>query len=237
MPTPRRFRHSDTGTPAADWDPLVARLPDLSLPATGPVAVIAPHPDDETLGAGGLMASFRRAGRQVRIVAVTDGERATGEPSDQLAAIRRAELDRATEELGVVDIRRLHVADGGVTDAIATVQGALRPLLRGVSLCIGPYWADGHPDHEATGNAAILACRDLGVPFLAYPVWAWHWGDPGATDLLRTAALVRLDDDAVGRKRRAVARYRSQVTGPEPILHAGMLAHFQRPLEVFLRVP
>ncbi len=45
-------------------------------PDCSPILLLAPHPDDETLGAGVLVASLRRGGVEVKVVAVTDGENA-----------------------------------------------------------------------------------------------------------------------------------------------------------------
>lgn len=46
------------------------------LPTTAPIVIVSPHPDDETLGAGGFIASQRARGIDVSVVAVTDGENA-----------------------------------------------------------------------------------------------------------------------------------------------------------------
>ena len=64
--------------PAADeqtWSALLGGLPAWEPPSER-MLVVAPHPDDETLGAGGLIAYQRSRGVEVTVAAVTDGERA-----------------------------------------------------------------------------------------------------------------------------------------------------------------
>jgi SAM-dependent methyltransferase len=84
----------------------------------------------------------------------------------------------------------------------------------------------------------------MSIRSLAYPVWLWHWGAPDGDDL-PWDALVRLplDDATLAAKRGALAVHRSQVeplsdhAGDEVLLHPGMLAHFERPFELFVEVP
>jgi LmbE family N-acetylglucosaminyl deacetylase len=72
----------------------------------GPVLVIAPHPDDETLGCGGMIATRAAEGRRVVVVVLTDGRalfRRFGvtEPSEaDVSAMRKAETLQAVEILG-----------------------------------------------------------------------------------------------------------------------------------------
>src|SRR6202044_612035 len=84
-------------TPEAEWLPAFENLTAWELPFV-PTLVLAPHPDDETLGAGGLIAKLRRAGVTVTIVAITDGENAyAGTP--RLGDIRVLEQNEAVQRL------------------------------------------------------------------------------------------------------------------------------------------
>nr|MDT0666678.1 PIG-L family deacetylase [Micromonospora sp. DSM 115978] len=94
---------------------------------------MAPHPDDETLGVGGLMVLLRRAGVPVTVVAVTDGDAShphspTLRPAD-LVRLRDAERKAAFAELGLADVpvHRLGLPDGGV----ARYRGPLTDALTG----------------------------------------------------------------------------------------------------------
>lgn len=70
------------GTPEAAWRaaPFLSALPRVTLPqllqGSQRLVVVAPHPDDEVLGCGGLIAAARAAGMPVLIIALTDGEQA-----------------------------------------------------------------------------------------------------------------------------------------------------------------
>jgi len=106
-------------TPEAEWLPAFVDL------------VLAPHPDDETLGAGGLIAKLRRAGVPVTIVAITDGENAyAGIP--RLGDIRVLEQSEAVQRLGVPAhmIHRLHLPDrdvSGYEDRLADQTAQAKP--------------------------------------------------------------------------------------------------------------
>jgi len=66
----------------------------LWVPEGKPTIVVVPHPDDETLAVGGLIATLRAMDAEVTVVAVTDGEHAYIE-NDGLAEIRKKEQTRA----------------------------------------------------------------------------------------------------------------------------------------------
>lgn len=69
------FNPHEGGTPATAWDGLLAGLPQLPMPGGGArLVVLAAHPDDETLGCGGLLADAARAGADITVLLATDGE-------------------------------------------------------------------------------------------------------------------------------------------------------------------
>ncbi len=45
-------------------------------------------------------------------------------------------------------------------------------------LC-APWRGDGHRDHRIAGEVAAEVADRLGLRLLEYPVWLWHWADPG----------------------------------------------------------
>jgi LmbE family N-acetylglucosaminyl deacetylase len=70
-----------------------------------PFVVLSPHPDDETLGAGGLIAGARSRGEVVDIIVVTDGSgshpRSEQYPRQRLVDLRYAEVHKAGLALGL----------------------------------------------------------------------------------------------------------------------------------------
>ena len=80
------FRHDRRGTGASAWDGFVNALGVLNwaeVLIARRVAVVAPHPDDESLGAGGLIAGLLASGQEVIVVVCSDGEAAQVPTSDR----------------------------------------------------------------------------------------------------------------------------------------------------------
>ncbi|MEV5752242.1 PIG-L family deacetylase [Actinoallomurus sp. NPDC052308] len=209
------------------WDGLGA-LPVLDVSRWRNVVVLAAHPDDEVLGAGGLMALLADAGVRLRLVAVTDGE--ASHPGEDVAPRRVAETADALKHLGDCEVVRLGMPDTGVRD---TELARLLPgLLDGFDVCLAPWEKDVHSDHEATGRAA-LTC---GVQVLRFPIWTWHWARPADPRLPWDRAVqMPLPAEIAERKRAAIECFTSQLEGPDPILPPGIVAHFTRCREVFFR--
>lgn len=228
-------------TPHSRWEDRIRRLPPLEgvLEDDGPCVVVAPHPDDETLGAGGLVGAMGAAGRDVRVVAVTDGE-ASRPDQPGLAGRRRREQQRALRLLGWrVAIDRLGLADGQVADEVVVLGRALRERVADASLLVGPWRGDGHPDHDAVGRVAAEVARELGIRLLSYPVWLWQWADE---DALAGLALRRLDLPPSLRraKEQAVACFRSQLEhdgDDDPVLTEAVRARAAWPWEVVVDEP
>jgi GlcNAc-PI de-N-acetylase len=134
-------------------------------PAGGDLALAA-HPDDEVLGAGGLMSMLAASRARLRLVAVTDGERShQGHSSPAVLARRRtAETAAALRALGAgaTEVIRLGLPDTRLAVREDDLAAALAPLVAGFDLCLAPWDGDLHPDHEAASRAA----RGLG-PVLA----------------------------------------------------------------------
>jgi LmbE family N-acetylglucosaminyl deacetylase len=105
-------------------------------------------------------------------------------------------------------------------------------------LCVGPARWDGHPDHEAAGEAAAAASTSTGAVHAEYPIWAWHWAEPAQLPLSRAVRL-ELPARIHKAKASAVLAHRSQ-TRPtrrhrQPVLPPHVLRRFTRPFEVLFR--
>jgi LmbE family N-acetylglucosaminyl deacetylase len=233
------------GTDERSW----AAWPWLSaLPRTGPTGltgarsavIVAAHPDDEVLGAGGLISMLAAADVRLRLVAVTDGERSHGghvSPAP-LARRRTTETEAALRALGVrrAEVIRLGLPDSGLADREDELATALAPLVAGFDLCLAPWDGDLHPDHEAAGRAARGAAP---AAFYCFPVWMWHWASPDDLRVPWDRALkVPLPPRTVNRKRAAITCFASQTEdrghGLGPVLTPGVIAHFTRTMEVLL---
>lgn len=171
------------------------------------LVVIAPHPDDETLGCGNLVAHAVRRGVKVAVIALTDGDashpRSGRWPPAALGRLRIAELRRALARLGAghAPLRRFGWGDGQVSahGRARRLSGCLVALRAGVVLVTSD--ADHHLDHQAAFCLACRATRSLGLPLVRYAVWS------------RANADVRVGGRYKSAKRWAVAAHRSQVGG------------------------
>lgn len=196
-------------------DPAWATLPCRSwAPPLRRTVVVAPHPDDEVLGCGGLIARQRAHGLDVLVVAVTDGDAAFGAPDAKLAHRRRGEQTEACARLGLVPdaIIRLGLPDGEVAQHEAAVTAALRALLQPGDLVAAPWPGDHHCDHEAVGRAVTRASTDRrgpAVELVGSLVWGPLRSAPPSTAELPLLAL-RLTAEEQRRRLEALACHRSQ---------------------------
>ena len=146
-------------------------------PPPGPVAVLAPHPDDETIGCGGVIALHTARGDAVDVVVVTDGDRGDPRglfPAADYVARRRAECTRAADVLGCRTPRFLGFGDQRI-DA-AALQVALGELLRELrpAVVYHPPALEMHVDHHVVGRVAatVLGALDVALRSFAYETWA-----------------------------------------------------------------
>ncbi len=248
------FDHRDAGTDEAEWAGSSAWVAAeaLDLSAFRRVVVVAAHPDDETLGAGGLITEAARSALPVAVLVISAGEKSHPDSptwsEDDLSAARRAEARRAIAVLAPdAVVRQLTVPDGGLARERATIVEELAQLIGpsgAGTLLLAPWREDRHPDHAAAALAADTVARSTGAVLLEYPVWAWHWARPddGTFDRDRLVAL-SLSDAARTTKDAALAQYASQLLplsdrpGDEAVVQDGFLEHFRRPVEVFVAAP
>ena len=212
------------GTPVETWDRdgRVAALKRIDLAGVSELLVVGAHPDDETLGCGGLIAECRSRGIRVRVVIVTDG--AASHDSPDIARIREAEARAA---LPGVELLFLGYPDGRTLENAEQIRadlGALIDDLADSALIAAPWRGDGHRDHRVVGEAVAQAIGRHRL--LEYPVWLWHWGTPDDVDW---STAVGLDIDAVA-KSAAIDHYASQLGD---VLRNDFVEHFRRPIEVF----
>lgn len=213
-----------------------------------PCVVLAPHPDDETLGCAATVMRKLDAGTEVRIVVISDGatwppDRA---PADNIAA-RDAELRRACRVLGLPDAALTHLSFpetklDTVTDALVDTVADILRASRPDELYVTSE-ADPHADHAALGRAARRAAAGTGVRLLAYPIWQWERPRSWRRTLAASSQPETvLTTGYVERKQQAIAVYHSQMSaaaGGEQAegLTPGFLGHFVGEREIFFPVP
>lgn len=222
-------------TPDEDWKATLCNLPQWTPPQARTL-VISPHPDDETLGAGGLITTLRGKDVDVWVIAVTDGENAY-EKTIGLGAVRRMEQEKALARLGVDSARiiRLGLPDRDVSEHEDELYERLLLLARCDCHIIAPWTGDFHPDHEGSGRAAKRVADKIGASITFYFFWTWHRGQP--EDILGfSLKTLRLDNGAIRAKCEALQCHRSQLehSSGDPILPANLLSPVSWPFEVFL---
>jgi LmbE family N-acetylglucosaminyl deacetylase len=226
--------------------------PDIAWGRATRVLVVSPHPDDEALAIGGVLAHLHRRGFTITMVAVTDGEAARPDASvaerRRMAEVRTGERRSAARclDLGSLPVLRLKLPDGGVAgvedelgDRLAWLLGRIGSAGDPRPLCLAPWRRDGHPDHEASGRATAAAARRTGSPLFEFPVWAWQWLMPDDPRFpWARLRLQHLGPASRAAKARAVNQFVSQTCpeggGRKPVLAADMLARFHRPFEGLL---
>ena len=168
--------------PRPVWEVLVAARsmagtgPLVLAPAASRALVLAPHPDDETIGCGGTLAVLAASGCSVEVVVVSDGEGSTSSGGDAAAtaARRRDDATRACAHLGSRPPRFLGLPDGGVGEAIDELAALLRPIIEDSrpEVVFLPWPLDAHPDHQAVGRAFAAALPDPAIEVWCYEVWS-----------------------------------------------------------------
>jgi LmbE family N-acetylglucosaminyl deacetylase len=222
------------GTPESFWASLEA--PVWSPPAL-PLIIVAPHPDDETLGAGGLIHTWTSVHNlPVTIVSVTDGEAARPEVSG-LAATRRRELGAACQDLAPQGIHIVHLGlpDGRVSEHSNELIAEIERVIAGEATIVAPFEGDGHPDHNSTAHAAREVARDHGMLLVQYPIWAWYHMTPVIFNERRLGRFM-LSPSAQQAKQSAIQRFESQLSARPggAIVPAHVLEYFARPYEMFV---
>jgi LmbE family N-acetylglucosaminyl deacetylase len=235
-PASPAFNPAHPGTPEALWKAALEHEPVLQLSAGAVVIVVSPHPDDEVLGAGGLIRGAAQAGHEVILLSVTDGEAAY--PDWQgLDRIRRREVSDALSVLAPhrVATHHLSLPDGRVDQHRATLFDAIDRCIALSTLIVAPYERDGHPDHDAAGEVCCEIARLRASTLWRYPIWTWHHSTPDRF-VGKPWGRFALEAAAMQAKARAMSCFTSQMRplGREPIVPNHVLPYFTRPYEAFL---
>jgi LmbE family N-acetylglucosaminyl deacetylase len=222
-------------TPEGEWLSRLLKLPPWTLPLV-PTVIVAPHPDDETLGAGGMIIKLRLQDIAVTVVAVSDGENAY-DGAQGLGKVREGEQNEALVRLGVQpqNVHRLRLPDRELAAWEGSLERSLSALVSPGMHIIAPWPRDFHPDHEACGRAAERVANKHGLKLTFYLFWTWHRGVPGMLDGLSLVSL-HLTEEERGSKLYALEAHASQFEHKDgaPILSPELLRPAERQFEVYL---
>jgi LmbE family N-acetylglucosaminyl deacetylase len=216
-----------------------------------PFIVVAPHPDDESLACGGLIAEACRQGLRGKVVIVSDGAgshpNSKAYPPDRLRSLREDEARQAGAELGLRPEEMLFL---GLPDrlvpheneeaerAIGVIADCVREIGAG-SLFVS-WRHDPHCDHEASYLIARDVQRRVGkVRLFEYVVWGHTLPPSTEVDPILSGFRLRMDREEQEKKRRAIAAHRSQTSAlidddPDGFRFTRIdLARFDLPYEFF----
>jgi LmbE family N-acetylglucosaminyl deacetylase len=219
----------------------------------GTALVLAPHPDDESLGCGGLIATCAAAGRPPLVAILTDGAashpNSRAFPPDRLRAQRALEARTAVVHLGLSPDRLVFLdqpdsaapSQGPGFEAMVDALTTLVGLEVDCTAILAPWLHDPHCDHEAASRIAAAVAERCGIRAVAYPVWGWTL--PPETLVPAPPGLGwRLDVGTfLARKRAAILAHRTQYGGlitDDPTgfqLPPELLSVFDTPFETFLQ--
>lgn len=237
---------------------LVRRLPTgdwRELTDEKPFIVISPHPDDESLGTGGLIVLTRRHHQHATVILVTDGAashlNSKKYPRERLIQTRRSELREAARLMG---LGTHQLCELGLPDAAAPTKGPVFDQAVGtISNIVAAAQAaslfvtwkfDPHCDHKAAALLAEQVRRQHPhLKLWAYPIWGWHLS-PSAQLATPTPTGKRLAiDQVIEQKRAAIRAHKSQMGAlisddPDGFRFTQeTLAPFLQPYEYFVEVP
>jgi LmbE family N-acetylglucosaminyl deacetylase len=243
MSTAADFQASWRALPVGGLDTIIG---------SGTCLVLAPHPDDESLGCGGLIAACAAAGRAPLVAILTDGAGShagsRAYPPARLRTVRAQEARDAVAALGLPAHRLVFLEqpdtaaphDGSAFDAVVARVLALVRQEPTCTAIVAPWRHDPHCDHEAAAIVAAAVARVAELRAVAYPVWGWTL-PPDTAFPEAPGAGWRLDIAAfLAAKRRAIQAHRSQFGGlitddPNAFsLPADLLSIFDSPYETFV---
>jgi LmbE family N-acetylglucosaminyl deacetylase len=207
------------------WRSLCARANPLSLSRSEGWLVLAPHPDDETLGAGGLLAKLADGGVPAWVAYLTSGEAshlgAAQWSPGHIARTRRTETRRALRKLGQPTRWPLFLGwhDGkppAIGDAaFRRSRAALLDLCRRHDIRnVATTWrGEAHCDHRAAYDLGQSMVRGSGSKIRLFEYLVWGWTDPALTQKLESFDVDTLDTAGYAERcRGAIACHRTQVS-------------------------
>lgn len=152
---------------------------------------ILAHPDDESLGTGGILAKYAAEGVQTTLITATRGERGwLGDEKHNpglaaLGRLRQGELRAAARVLGLHEVIFLDYCDGDLdqvdaSEAVTKIASLVRRIQPHVVVTFDPFGSYGHPDHIAISQFTTAALVTAASP---------HFDDPNGRPPYQVAKL------------------------------------------------
>lgn len=132
------------------------------------ILVIAPHPDDETLGCGGTLLKLKAQGVSIHWLIVTTIDGVNGFPQERVS-VRRAEIELVQKEYGFDSTHCCELPAAELdTIAKATLVSVISSVVQSVQpdTVYVPYRNDVHSDHAAVFDAAMSASKTFRAPWV-----------------------------------------------------------------------
>ncbi|WP_037315523.1 bifunctional PIG-L family deacetylase/class I SAM-dependent methyltransferase [Salegentibacter sp. Hel_I_6] len=190
----------------------------------GTVMVVAPHPDDESLGCGGIIAHLREQNAEVWVLFMTNGEashqNSVTYPPKKLGSLRTREAEAACQILGVPKdhLLFLNAGDGKLKSYLQANSSILHKLTKlfqqkEIDTLFVPWRRDHHIDHLATSSLVRKAAGGLGLIIVEYPIWLWKKGTPEDWPKQNEILPFKLAIDSVkDKKHKAIMAHSSQTS-------------------------
>lgn len=224
--------HVQSSWPGQQEGPEAKSAAVVEAPRSGPIMVVAAHPDDIESWCAGTLALSLAKGVTVKLLLVTSGDKGSDEPTATtiaVAARREAEARAAAEHLGITEIVFLRLPDGEVEDTYALRKSLVSWIRRWQPVVLfthdpehsyPPYLA--HRDHRITGRVALDAVYPLArdrlnfeelasdglLPHKIAQVWLFSTTTPNA--------FVEITE-SFDRKLEARLAHQSQTSDPEAL--------------------
>lgn len=184
-----------------------------------PVLVVAPHPDDEVLGAGGTIARLARTGHAVHVAVVTTGRA----PRFDAAGVARVRAEAAAAH-AVLGVAQTHWLDFPAAELAehphSALNAGLGDLVRSLApgLVLAPHPGDIHLDHQLTFLSTLVASRphqaDFPATIAVYETLSeTNWNAPHLTPAFLPNLYVDISA-TLEQKLDAFRRFASQVRPP-----------------------
>ena len=170
------------------------------------ILIVAPHPDDEIIGCGGLIARLVKENKTPHVIIMTGGEGShqgcCSTSSDDIVTARRRLTRNAAAIVGlpIENIHELNYPDGGIsmdnaeTDRLKALIDQLHP-----DTILVPHWGEGWSDHIQTAEI-VKQVVPRSAKLWMYCVWVWLWRDldwKNAAQLCMTPAEHRIKLEAM----------------------------------------